>query len=88
LLPHRGPVEPAARAGELPVLRAAVRRDVRVREAEVGQPRHVLHTRVGEVAAGELARALEQVPDERACRREAGVGDVTAEAVGEGGEEQ
>src|SRR5205823_835232 len=63
LLLHRREIDAAAGTRDLSDRRVAVRVDVGERKAEPGNIRNVLSTRIGEVAAADLARALEQMPD-------------------------
>ena len=57
------------------------------REAEAGQVRHVLVAGIGEVAAGDLARAFEEVAHHRAAAQPGPVAHRPAECLDLGGQE-
>ena len=77
-----------ARARDLGDHGRAVLADLADREAEPRQVRHVLEAGIGEVAAGDLAGALEQVADERSPAEPRPVVHRPAELVDERGEEE
>ena len=68
LLDHGEAVDAPAGAGGLGDDDAAVGVDLGDRIAEIGHARHGLERRIGEIAAGDLAAAFEQMAGERAGR--------------------
>ena len=88
LLLHRHQVDDAAAVLGLGDHEAPVSFDLDKGKAELGEARHVLDARIGVVAAGDLAAALEQVPHHRAGGKAVPVARIPAECVHGGREKQ
>ena len=88
LLGAGGGVDAPACAGTLADGHVARSGDVGEGEAEARQSGHVLDAGVGEVAAGHLARAFQQVPGRRGLGETGAIVVVPAERVDDGADEE
>ncbi len=74
LLGHGGPVDQAPGAVGFRDRECAAGRDFRHRKSHMGQVRNVLEAWIGEIGAGHLGTAFEQVPADRAGGHQVGLG--------------
>ena len=80
--------ELAARAIDLAEQRRAVLRHIRPGEAEAGEIGDILVSRIGEIPAGELAAAFQQMADDCGLAQSCPVSQCPAEGVHHGGNKQ
>ena len=80
--------EAAARADDLGEHRRAVFRHLGDREAETGEIGNVLVAGIGEIAAGDLTRAFQEMPDDRALAQQIPIVERPAELMDKRREKQ